>query len=47
MKGDREKCLEAGMDDYLCKPVNPQELNDMLEKWVAKMDSSNRSAVDF
>ncbi len=40
MKGDREKCLEAGMDDYLCKPVNPQELNDMLEKWIAKQDSS-------
>ena len=40
MKGDREKCLKAGMDDYLCKPVNPQELNDMLEKWIAKQDSS-------
>jgi CheY-like chemotaxis protein len=36
MKGDREKCLETGMDDYLCKPVNPQELNDMLEKWISK-----------
>jgi CheY-like chemotaxis protein len=47
MKGDREKCLEAGMDDYLCKPVNPQELCGMLEKWIAKMDSSHRSAVDF
>jgi signal transduction histidine kinase/DNA-binding response OmpR family regulator len=46
MKGDREKCLEAGMDDYLCKPVNPQELHDMLEKWIAKTDSSHRSAVD-
>jgi len=40
MKGDRGKCLEAGMDDYLCKPVNPQELNDILEKWIAKQDSS-------
>jgi CheY-like chemotaxis protein len=47
MKGDREKCLEAGMDDYLCKPVNPQELHDTLEKWVTKTDSSHRSAVDF
>jgi signal transduction histidine kinase/CheY-like chemotaxis protein len=34
IKGDRERCLEAGMDDYLCKPVNPRELCDMIEKWI-------------
>jgi len=47
MKGDREKCIEAGMDDYLCKPVNPQELNNMLEKWIVKIDSSHIQEVDI
>ena len=33
MKGDREKCIEAGMDDYLSKPVNKEVLAAVLEKW--------------
>ncbi|HAX91646.1 MAG TPA: hypothetical protein DCY07_05495 [Rhodospirillaceae bacterium] len=33
MVGDREKCLNAGMDDYLCKPFKPEQIALMLEKW--------------
>ncbi len=33
MRGDREACIKAGMDDYLAKPFQPQELEDILEKW--------------
>ena len=34
MKGDREKCVEAGMDDYIPKPVKRELVFEMLEKWV-------------
>lgn len=36
MKGDREKCLAAGMDGYLTKPIRPQELDEILEKYVSR-----------
>jgi signal transduction histidine kinase/AmiR/NasT family two-component response regulator len=34
IKGDKERCLEAGMDDYLTKPINPPELKATLERWL-------------
>ncbi|MBP0019090.1 MAG: PAS domain S-box protein [Cyanobacteria bacterium SBLK] len=33
MKGDKEKCLAVGMNDYLSKPIQPQKLSQMLAKW--------------
>ena len=34
LKGDRERCLEAGMDDYLPKPISPKALVEKLERWA-------------
>src|SRR5882762_4017859 len=36
MKGDREKCLAGGMDGYLTKPIRPQQLDELLEKYLAR-----------
>ena len=34
MKGDRERCIKAGMDDYISKPIEPQVMIDTIEKWI-------------
>lgn len=36
LSGDREKCIEAGMDDYLSKPFQPEQLQALLDKYTAK-----------
>jgi two-component system sensor histidine kinase/response regulator len=34
MKGDRERCLEAGMDDYITKPIKREVVYEMINKWA-------------
>ncbi|MFM9910472.1 MAG: response regulator, partial [Chitinophagaceae bacterium] len=36
MQGDRDDCIEAGMNDYISKPVKPEEIVVMLKKWAEK-----------
>ena len=44
VKGDREKCLEVGMDDYISKPLRRRELLAMVEKWIKPQKTAEEPA---
>jgi PAS domain S-box-containing protein len=44
LKGDRERCLEAGMDDYLPKPISPRALLEKVERWLGADGKIQRNA---
>ena len=47
MKGDKEKCLEAGMDDYLSKPLKRKDLLAMVAKWAKPgLESSPKAEIE-
>ncbi len=46
LKGDKEKCIVSGMDDYISKPVTPAMLSEMVEKWVSAVSGKEEIRIE-
>ena len=46
MTGDRERCLDAGMDDYITKPVRSRVLVEVLQRWIGEGRAEPASSDD-
>jgi two-component system sensor histidine kinase/response regulator len=46
MQGDRENALDVGMDDYVSKPVKPEELGAVLERWIPQADEGRSGSEE-
>jgi CheY-like chemotaxis protein/HPt (histidine-containing phosphotransfer) domain-containing protein len=44
--GDRERCLESGMDDYLAKPISQQQLADVMRQYLEEVEPPERAALE-
>jgi len=48
MEGDRQRCLDAGMDDYVSKPIDPEKLEAAIERWTGQLpDFEHARALDL
>ncbi|MEQ1855235.1 MAG: response regulator [Longimicrobiales bacterium] len=48
MEGDRQRCLDAGMDDYVSKPMDPEKLEAALQRWTGRLpDFEHARALDL
>ena len=47
VEGDREKCLDAGMDDYMSKPISQKEILEKIEYWKDKKSRYYRHSWQY